>query len=381
MNVAFIPVRGGSKSIPLKNIRQIAGKPLVYWVASAASACPDIDVVYVATDSAQIAATVEGFGLPKVEVIGRSPQTASDTAPTESAMAEFVEGHEFDALVLIQATSPLLTADDLSRGFARYGEEGVDSVISGVEQKRFYWTEDERGARPLNYDYLHRPRRQDFEGCFVENGAFYITSREGFLSNGNRLFGRIAVCPMPEDTLMEIDEPSDWHIIEALFKRRRKAAVDIPAIKLFLTDSDGCLTDSGMYYSERGDELKRFSALDGMGFALLRKAGIATGIVTGESVDLVRRRAEKLHVDELVLGARDKLATVEEICRRRGISLAEVAYVGDDVNDLEVLRAVGFGCSVPNAQPEVRDAAVYVTSRQGGDGAVREVIDVILDGR
>ena len=130
MNVAFIPVRGGSKSIPLKNIRKIAGNPLVYWTAKAANDCEKIDKVYVATDSAIIRETVKQFGLSKVEVIDRGADTASDTASTESAMLEFAHNYEFDTIILIQATSPLLTSEDITGGFGLYEQKDTDSVLS-----------------------------------------------------------------------------------------------------------------------------------------------------------------------------------------------------------------------------------------------------------
>ena len=213
MNIAFIPVRGGSKSIPLKNIKEIAGHPLVYYTAKAADDCKDIDVVYVATDSDIIKETVEGFGLKKVKVIGRSAQNASDTASTESAMLEFANEYEFDTICLIQATSPLLKAEDLEGGFAKFQE--ADSVLSVVRQKRFVWEENEDGSvSPVNYDVYNRPRRQEFDGYLVENGAFYITSKKSLLESGNRVSGKIACYEMSEYTYFEIDEPSDWEITE-----------------------------------------------------------------------------------------------------------------------------------------------------------------------
>ena len=152
----------------------------------------------------------------------------------------------------------------------------------------------------------------------------------------------------------------------------------IPEIKVFLTDCDGCLTDGGMYYSENGDELKRFNALDGMGFRLLREKGILTGVITGEKKELNRRRSKKLNLDILEQGVQDKLCMVEKLCQKYDISLQNVAYIGDDINDLDVIKAVGFGCSVPNGIEEVKKAAMYVTKRWGGQGAVREVIDKVL---
>ncbi len=379
MNVAFIPVRGGSKSIPLKNIKIISGKPLVYWTAKAANDCKYIDKVYIATDSVQIAEKVEELALEKVEVIGRSAETATDTAATESAMLEFAAKYEFDNVVLIQATSPLLTAEELNGGFELFTGEDTDSVLSVVRQKRFCWEEDEKGfALPTNYDINNRPRRQDFQGYLVENGAFYITSKSRLLSTGCRMSGRIRAYEMDEATYFEIDEPSDWEIIEHELRKRETEELRIPEIKMFLTDCDGVLTDGGMYYSENGDELKKFNTRDGMGLGLLREKGILTGIVTGESRELNRRRSEKLRMDIYEAGVKDKLAVVKQLCEKWNVALENVAYIGDDINDTEVIKAVGLGCCVADAVPEVKQVAKYITNAKGGHGAVREVVNRIL---
>ena len=387
MNVAFIPVRGGSKSIPLKNIKLICGKPLVYWVAKAACGCKYIDKVYIATDSSKIKEEAELFKtgeetalFSKLEVIGRSAESASDTASTETAMLEFAENYEFDNIVLIQATSPLLQSADLARGFEAFAEKGTDSVLSVVPQKRFNWLIDASGfAHPANYDVYHRPRRQDFEGYLVENGAFYITSKKLLLESQNRVSGNIKAVEMKEDTFFEIDEPKDWAVIEILMKKSGFIAPkEIPAVKMFLTDCDGCLTDGGMYYSEYGDELKKFNTRDGMGFALLRQKGIVTGIITSENTALNRRRAEKLELDILEAGCKDKVSAVKRLCRERNISMDNVVYIGDDINDIELIKAAGFGCCPSDAVLKVRENADFITQARGGEGVIREVVEYIL---
>ena len=387
MNVAFIPVRGGSKSIPLKNIKLINGKPLVYWTLKAACFCKYIDKIYVATDNDDIKNTIEAevhndkIGrFDKIEVIGRSKESSTDTASTEMAMLEFAEKYAFDNIVLIQATSPLLKSADLEQGFEIFGTKGTDSVLSVVRQKRFNWMNDEKGfVHPTNYDVFHRPRRQDFEGYLVENGAFYISSREKLLKSKNRVSGNIKAVEMSEDSFFEVDELSDWVIIEDLMKKNEvKRKADVPEIKMFLTDCDGCLTDGGMYYSEKGDELKRFNTRDGMGFSLLRNNGILTGIITAESVELNRRRGKKLNLDIIETGCKDKLKAIRQICQDHSIDLKNVCYVGDDINDLEAVNAVGFGCCPLDAQNSVKNVAKYIASLKGGNGAVREIIDFIL---
>ncbi len=405
MNVAFIPVRGGSKSIPLKNIKELHGRPLVYWTVTAACDCRAIDKVYVATDSKDIRLCVEKFcsedyeRFKKVNVIDRSAESATDTASTESAMIEFAKAHRFDNIVLIQATSPMLTGADLDNGFNAFNAPGTDSVLSVVPQKRFIWGLDNEGnATAVNYDINKRPRRQEFEEYYVENGAFYITSRRDLLASGCRLSGKIRISLMSEDTYYEIDEPGDWIVTEALMKKRESSsgdgadddapkAVESTAsstrknckYKMFLTDCDGCLTDAGMYYSEKGDELKKFNTRDGVGFRLLRENGIITGMITGEDVALNKRRCEKLKIDVLAQGCVDKVSTINRLCATYKIRPEEVVYIGDDLADIDAVGFVGLGCAPADACEKVKAAAKYVTKRKGGEGVIREVVDMILE--
>jgi YrbI family 3-deoxy-D-manno-octulosonate 8-phosphate phosphatase len=382
--VAFIPVRGGSTSIPLKNIKPMLGKPLVYWTAQAASLAPSIDAVYVATDSPKIKETVEALRIPKVEVIGRSPETATNTASSESALLEFAESQEFDTVVFVQATSPLLQADDLERGLELMRKPECDSVISVVPDGHFYWTRNDDGTtQPANYDVNHRPRRQEFRGCWQENGAFYITGRDALLASRCRVSGTIYPLPMPEDTLFEIDEVEDWPIIEMLLRNRlrksKQAATAKADVRVFLSDCDGCLTDAGMYYDERGNELKKFNTRDGMAFSLLRKAGIKCGILTSETSPAVERRAAKLKLDFLEMGCTDKLSRAKAICEREGISLENVAYVGDDLNDVALLQAAGLSFAPKDACEQARHAADVVIAQVGGRGVVRAAAEELLE--
>lgn len=386
--VAFIPVRGGSKSIPLKNIREINGRPLVYWTLDAAVQCPKIDRVYLCTDSEKIREKVYEYIQAnncgeKLRCIDRPAETATDTASTESAMLYFGNAYsDFEHIILIQATSPLLDANHLTQAITDFENGEYDSLLSVVRQKRFCWARGENGFAPINYDFRDRPRRQEFDGYLVENGAFYINSREGLLRDECRLSGRVCAYEMDEETYFEIDEPSDWVVVEHLLREKTQGQSSLAdragKIKMLLTDCDGVLTDGGMYYSESGDESKKFNTKDGMGVQLLREKGIRFGIITGEKIELVRRRAQKLKADECHIGISDKAVVLDEICTKYGLKYEEIAYIGDDVNDLPVLRKVGLPCSVPNACEDAKQAAVYVTKARGGEGAVREVAELII---
>lgn len=156
-----------------------------------------------------------------------------------------------------------------------------------------------------------------------------------------------------------------------------------PDIKLFLTDVDGTLTDGGMYYTSAGDTMKRFHARDGMGMQLLQKSGVKVGIITSENTELVERRASKLGVDFLVQGRRDggKLAACLEICSSLGIGMENVAYIGDDVNCIDLLNAAGLRACPADAVEEVKAIPGILTMNLGGgQGCVREFSDLIRKG-
>jgi len=150
-------------------------------------------------------------------------------------------------------------------------------------------------------------------------------------------------------------------------------------IKLLAMDVDGVLTDAGMYYSENGDELKRFNTRDGMGISLLQQEGIVTAIITGENTEIVKRRAKKLNIKELFQGIKDKKEIIIGLCKKYNIDREEIAYIGDDINDLEVIKFVGLGATVADGMKVVKKHSKYVTSLKGGEGAVREFCKYILE--
>lgn len=150
-------------------------------------------------------------------------------------------------------------------------------------------------------------------------------------------------------------------------------------IKLVASDCDGVLTDGGLYYSEEGFELKRFHVLDGMGFLLLKERGIKTAIITAENNPLIKKRADKLKVDFLIMGTKDKLGAIIEICQKITVNLGEVAYIGDDCFDVPAIEAVGFGCVPNSAFDDIKEKADYVTKRNGGQGCFREIANIILE--
>ena len=382
--IAFVPVRGGSKSIPHKNIMPLCGKPLLYWSLNALEKTICIDEIIVATDSDDIEKVALSFSFQKVRIYRRLSENATDTASTESVILEYLHSGEAnladdDIFILVQATSPFTQPIHFEEALTMYLDKNYDAMLSCVRQKRFLWNEN---GTPVNYHYQQRPRRQEFDGYLLENGAFYINRTRNIIRYQNRLSGKIGIYEMPEYTALELDEPNDWHIIDKMMQLHlpvfQQKITNKPSIKLFLTDVDGVLTDGSMYYSETGDELKKFNTRDGMAFEILRERGIKTGIITGENTQIVKNRATKLKVDYLFQGQNSsgKLASAKEICLKEGISLDEVAYIGDDINCFDLLENVGIKACPSDACDKVKNIdSIIILTKKGGEGAVREFIE------
>ena len=157
------------------------------------------------------------------------------------------------------------------------------------------------------------------------------------------------------------------------------AEINWAALKLFATDVDGTLTDGGMYYTPDGELMKRFDTRDAFGMNLLRKTGFELAIVTAEDSPIVAARARKLRIDRVYLGIRDKIELLTGVLDELGLNWQNLAYAGDDLNDLPVICRAGFSACPSDAARKVRSSAKYVCSNPGGRGAVREICDLILD--
>jgi CMP-N-acetylneuraminic acid synthetase len=210
--IAIVPIRSGSKGIPNKNIKILAGMPLVWWILNSLEKS-NIDKIILSTDK-EYEKIVENFKFTKLEIYIRDKKNSTDISSTEDVLLETISKLKLvDDIILAQATSPLTSFKDINNGIKLYSN--YDSVLSVVKQKRFIW--DSKG-KPLNYNYKSRPRRQDWNGYLVENGAFYINHSSNILRDKNRLSGKIGLCEMNEQTYYEIDSLDDFKIIENLIK-------------------------------------------------------------------------------------------------------------------------------------------------------------------
>jgi len=291
-------------------------------------------------------------------------------------MLHFAKKISFDTLVTIQGTSPLTSSDDLDFALEQFFAAGNDSLFTGVISKRFFWNFD---GSPVNYDYKNRPRRQDFSGTIVENGAFYITTRDILQEESNRLGGKIGVFVMPEETLTEIDELEDWDIVEKFLLKKKNKILGMlfEKIKIIVTDFDGVWTDNKVYTNQDGVEMVVCSKEDSLGLDIFRKTNdIPVLVISKETNNVILTRCKKLGI-QVLAAVSNKEDVLEEELGKRGIDWNEVLYVGNDENDSGCIKRSGLSMCPKDSTEEVRKKVHHVLSKNGGDGAMREIFNIL----
>jgi len=383
MTSAIIPARGGSKSIPRKNLKLLAGLPLIAHTITAARQARAIRQVYVTTDDAEIAAVSRHYG---AEVIERPAALASDTASSESAVIHALEvmAKSFNDVpeiaVFLQCTTPFTTAAHIDGLVAKRAAEDADCALIVRRTHAFLWTTGTDGVPTgVNHDYRARPRRQDRQAEFIETGAGYAFKRDGFLAARHRFFGKLALYEALDVPALEIDDPEDFERIEALMRARPpQSGRPLPdALDLLVFDFDGVMTDDRVFVDETGREGVFCSRGDGLGLEMMRKAGLPMLVLSKEKNPVVAARCKKLGL-ECVQGIDDKLTRLKQLCAERGLRLSHCIYMGNDVNDLPCMTAVGFAAAPADARGEAKAKADLIVTELGGKGAVRALCDLLL---
>jgi len=381
--LALLPARSGSKGLPRKNVRLLGGKPLVAYTIEHALRARLVTRTIVSTDDAEIADIARQYG---AEVLMRPPELATDTASTESVLLHVLsvleqeEGYVPSLVILLQPTSPLRQPDDIDNAIDTLNAASADSLFSCYRSHTFYWRLQDSQPVSVNYDYCHRPRRQDMAPEYIENGSIYITKPEVLKQYGNRLGGCISFYEMGLLDSFQIDTEEDFLLIEQLLHLRYRtlAVKKLKGVKLLGLDFDGVMTDNRVLISQDGVESVVCHRGDGLGIERLKKAGIPVVVVSKESNPVVSARCHKLGIP-CFQNVTDKVAALKQAAEAHNVELDKVAYVGNDVNDTACIEAVGVGVAVADAHPEVRAVANIVTRAAGGEGAVREICDLILE--
>jgi N-acylneuraminate cytidylyltransferase len=379
----IIPARGGSKGIPRKNLRAVGGIPLIGRAVRAALAARSVGGVWVSTDDAEIADVAARYG---AKIVSRPVELAADDTSSEAVLL-----HALDALnangvqpritVFVQCTAPFVHADDIDGVVDQLVRGKADSAFAAAYFHGFLWEKDAAGAaRAVDHSPDERKRRQDLARRYLEAGSVYAFRTDGFRAAGRRFFGKLALYEIPRERCWEIDDESDLVVAESLasaFQSVAPVAALPRPVRALVLDFDGVLTDNRVMVASDGREGVHCNRSDGLGLGQLREAGLPMLILSTERDPVVDVRARKLEI-ESITGVDDKLVVLKKWLGERSIDPRGTVYVGNDVNDLECMAHVGCGVAVADAHPRVLAAANLVLRSRGGEGAVRELTDMIL---
>ncbi|XP_071509478.1 N-acylneuraminate cytidylyltransferase-like [Diadema antillarum] len=376
---ALILARGGSKGIPLKNIKTLAGQPLIAWTLRAAVDSGEFDSVWVSTDHDEIARIAEEWG---AKIHRRSPHSARDQATSIEAVQEFLnENPEVTRVGQIQCTSPCLHPFHLQLAGHMMKNLGYDSVFSVTRRHLFRWTEvskdDEKGTNPENLNPAKRPRRQDWPGELYENGSFYFATRE-LLLQGLFQGGKVGYCEMHPEYSVDIDTDIDWPIAEQrVIKYGYFGKTKPQGVKLVVFASDGVLIDNQINFTAKGEEFRSFNLSDSIGIKMLKDKDVKVRIISEAKDATTVNLANRIDVT-LATESKGKLALLDSWRRELELEWSQVAFMGCDHMDLDCMKTVGIGGAPADAQKDIITTSRFVAKKTGGQGAVREFCDHLL---
>uniref|UniRef100_A0A4W4E5D9 N-acylneuraminate cytidylyltransferase n=1 Tax=Electrophorus electricus TaxID=8005 RepID=A0A4W4E5D9_ELEEL len=362
---AVILARGGSNGIPLKNIKLLAGVPLIGWVIRAAIDSDVFDSLWVSTDHDEIERVAKKWG---AQVHRRSAEVSKDTTSSLETIQEFCRMNpEVDIICNIQATSPCLHPHHLIQAVEMVTKQGYDSVFSVDRRHHFRWQEVTKGGgtdtKALNLNPAKRPHHQDWAGELCENGSFYIATKK-LIDEGVLQGGKMAYFEMPAKYSIDIDIDIDWPVAEQRVLRFGYFGKDKPElVRLLLCNVLGCLTDRQISLSASGDERVSVNSRDLDGITMLQREGTEVGINRGHA---------KLICDQ------PKQVEVEKLMKEKKLEWKEVAYIGNDVTDVDCLNLAGLSAVPLDNSVVTLNAAKYQCQSAAGHGAVREFCEHIL---
>jgi len=376
LRIAIIPVRGGSKGIARKNFQEVGGKSLLERAVLAAKSA-NFDEIIVSTDSSELSDSVKQYD---VVIHSRSVENSSDAASTESVILEVIQdlGAKWptnSSIALMQATSPFIRSETINSclDIADSGRVG----FTAHESHLFIWRQSQDEWQPLGHNSSKRERRQDRLPEVYETGAVYAFPLEKFKKEQTRFCAPAIPVLVTSEEAIEIDTPADLENARRLANQfelqlgKDRSRLTLP--KLLVTDFDGCLTDDRVILNESGQESVILNRKDGLAVGSFAKLGIPLLILSTEKNPVVAKRAEKLKVP-YIQGATDKFSEIKSYLNEKQIDLLDVWYVGNDINDLEVMTHVGLSICPNDAVAEVLSIAQWVLKTKGGAGVLAEIV-------
>lgn len=398
--VAVIPARYGSTRLPGKPLLDICGKSLIQRVWEMVAHVHNIDEIIVATDDNRIAKAVQDFG-------GKVMMTSSDCQSGSDRVREVAQTVEADVYVNVQGDEPLLepsAIEKLLEVFAHDSGVQVATLCSAISREEAQSPNQvkvvcDHVGNALYFSRAPLPfvREANDTAEYLGHIGIYAYRREAL-----RAFTSLPASSLEKAEKLEqlrflqagipirvievprmgvgVDTQEDLERVCAVIRERRRAEAleRLKHVKLVVTDVDGVLTDGSLYYGPDGEYLKCFNARDGLGVRLLQKAGIQVAILSGRDCPALRKRIDDLGITEAVLGQLNKRAALAGIIERCGVDAEEVAFIGDDVPDMDIFELCGVSVTVENAPEYVKVRADLVLEKYGGRGAFRKMVDLII---
>ncbi len=398
--LAIVPARGGSKGIPRKNIKDFAGYPLISYSIAAGLHAETVTRTILSTDDEEIAAVARQWGAETPFL--RPAELASDQAldlPVYQHALQWLEEHEGykpDVVVQLRPTSPVRPVncvnDAVTMLLANPDADCVRGVVPSGQNPHKMWRRDDASGQlspllqvPGIAEPFNAPR-QILPPVYWQTGHIDAIRPDTILKKNSMTGDKILGMVIDPQYTIDIDTPKDWARSEWLVWHGGLTYVD-PAKKprrgmpekvdLMVFDFDGVITDNRVWVDENGFERVAANRSDSLGIRYLTEAGLEMMILSMEVNKVVAARAKKMGIPALH-GINDKVTTLRNLLNERNISAENVIYVGNDTNDLDCFRLVGYAVAVGDAQPEVKRAADLVLTQNGGRGAVREICDIIL---
>jgi YrbI family 3-deoxy-D-manno-octulosonate 8-phosphate phosphatase len=382
--ISIIPASEGSKNIPGKNFIPICGKPLIGWTIEQSIKTKLIKQTFVISDNIEIAEISEQFG---AKIIKWPDSDGDNFVSSEIVLMhalDIIKANfhiEPDLIVFLQASLPLRKQNDIKDCINKLLYDDSDSIFSGCLYGDFpIWELSENKWQSLNYDYFNMGARQQITPKFAENGSIYVFKPDILTKFNNRLGGKISIFEMEFWQTWKIDNSEDIKIVESLMYTKiihsSSPKISLNEIELIVYDFDGVMTDNTAIVDENGKESVRINRSDGLAISYFKKAGKNQLIISTEKNRVIQKRAEKLQIDYFN-NIENKKDFLLDYVKGHKISLKEVLYLGNDINDLEAMKIVGFSVCPNDAFPEIKSISKIVLEKGGGQGVIRNLYELL----
>ena len=380
--IIIIPARGGSKRIKNKNLKLLSGKSLIeHTILHALNSKFNSDI-YVSTDSGSIKDICNKY---PVNIVERPRKISGDQASSEDALLHTLDilkkKNKYDPkyVIFLQCSSPFRKKNDINNAYKKIISDNSDSLLSVTESKKFLWSENKRGTnKAINYDVKNRKREQDIKDTYEENGSIYICKTKNLRKFNNRLSGRISMYKMDFWSSLQIDEIHDFELANWIssYKIKNFKIPKLKDLEMLVFDFDGVFTNNKFSLNKKREEFVTLSRADGFAVGMLKHNKAHMLVLSSEENDVVKLRCQKLGIN-CKNGVDNKIKYLKHYFCKNGINKENVLYIGNDLNDLECIKYVGFPVAVNDAVDLVKKNSKIILDSKGGDGAIRELVSII----